>query len=80
MPVTSLTPMIVQDALRPLANKGKLETVKRTIQLVNEVMNYAINSGLLQHNVLAGVGKTFESPEVRHMTALKPHEITVLHN
>lgn len=78
LPVTSLTPMIVQDALRPLASKGKLETVKRTIQLVNEVMNYAINSGLLQHNVLAGVGKTFESPEVRHMAALKPHEITEL--
>lgn len=78
IPVSNLTPMIVQDALKPLANQGKLETVKRTIQLVNEVMNYAINSGLLQHNVLAGVGKTFESPEVKHMAALKPHEITEL--
>lgn len=78
MPVSSLTPLVVQDALRPLANKGKLETVKRTIQLVNEVMNFAINSGLLQHNVLAGVGKTFESPDAKHMAALKPHEITEL--
>ncbi|UGA53719.1 tyrosine-type recombinase/integrase [Vibrio sp. VB16] len=78
IPVASLTPMVVQSALRPLAVNGKLETVKRTIQLVNEVMNYAINSGLLQHNVLAGVSKTFESPEVKHMAALKPHEITEL--
>ncbi len=78
MPVTTLTPLIVQEALRPLAARGKLETVKRTIQLVNEVMNYAINSGLLQHNVLAGVGKTFECPEVKHMAALKPGEITEL--
>ncbi|MHA2937982.1 tyrosine-type recombinase/integrase [Vibrio sp. RC27] len=78
VPVTKLTPMVVQDALRPLAKLGKLESVKRIIQLINEVMNYAINSGLLQHNVLSGLGRTFESPEVKHMAALKPHEITEL--
>ncbi|EOX4941917.1 tyrosine-type recombinase/integrase [Vibrio alginolyticus] len=78
IPVKSLTPIIVQEAFRPIARRGKLETVKRTIQLVNEIMRFAINSGLIQHNVLSGVGETFASPDVKHMAALKPGELTEL--
>lgn len=78
MPVAHLSPITIRNALEPLAKKGKLETVKRVVQLINEVMTFAINSGLLQHNVIAGVGKTFESPVVTHMPAIKPDEITEL--
>ncbi|MFM2589481.1 tyrosine-type recombinase/integrase [Vibrio sp. TBV020] len=78
VPINQITPLLVQDSLKPLVKRGKLETVKRVVQLLNEIMTYAINSGLLQHNVIAGVGKTFESPEVTHMAALKPKEISEL--
>ena len=35
------------DALKPLAAKGNLETVKRICQRLNEVMYFAVNSGLI---------------------------------
>lgn len=55
-----------------------METVKRTAQLINEVMTYAVNAGLIHANPLSGIREVFRKPKVKHMAALKPHELPEL--
>ena len=74
-PIGKITAPLVIEALNPLANRGKLETVKRLIQRVNEVMTFSVNAGLIEHNPVSGVGKTFAPPDKKNYPALKPEEL-----
>ncbi|MBF4448515.1 integrase, partial [Vibrio anguillarum] len=65
-------------ALKPVEKTGQLETVKRTAQLMNEVMTYAVNAGLVHSNPLTGIREVFRSPQVKHMDALSPEELPEL--
>jgi integrase len=78
IPLKSIKAPMVIEALRSLESKGKLETVKRTAQLLNEVMNFAVNSGYIEHNPLSGIRDVFKKPIVEHMKALSPDEISDL--
>jgi len=64
--------------LKPLAAKGSLETTSKLIGYLNEVMNYAVNTGLLHHNSLAGIKAAFETPKSENMLTLKPEELPEL--
>lgn len=75
IPIEQLTAPIAIKALRKLERRGKLETVKRTAQLMNEVMNFAVNSGYVNANPLSGIKDVFQKPQVIHMKALEPDEI-----
>lgn len=44
VPLTKLTAPKVIDVLRPLAKSGKLGTVKRLCQRINEIMTYSVNT------------------------------------
>lgn len=78
IPVSMLTAPMAIAALKPIEKKGQLETVKRTAQLINEVMTYAVNAGLIHANPLSGIREVFRKPKVKHMAALKPHELPEL--
>lgn len=78
IPVKSLSAPIVIEVLREPESIGKLETVKRTAQLLNEIMNFAVNSGFIDHNPLSGIRDVFKKPVVEHMKALSPHEVSDL--
>ncbi len=54
IPVSKITAPIAIAALRPVETKGLLETVKRTAQLINEIMNYAVNSGEIHPKTPSG--------------------------
>ena len=75
IPVSKITAPIAIAALRPLEEQGLLETVKRTAQLMNEIMNYAVNSGAIHANPLSGIRDVFKKHKVVHMKALQPHEM-----
>ena len=68
----------VIEVLEPLAAKGSLETVKRLIQRLNEIMVYAVNSDLVAANCLLGVSKAFASPKKNHMPTLSPEKLPEL--
>ncbi len=72
-----LAPEVI-NVLKPLAAKGSLETTSKIIGHINEVMRYAVNTGLLHHNSLAGISSAFETPKVTHMPTLKPEELPEL--
>lgn len=78
IPITSVTAPIAIAALKPVEKGGQLETVKRTAQLMNEVMNYAVNAGLIHSNPLSGIKDVFRKPKVTHMLALTPGELPEL--
>lgn len=77
-PLHKLTAPLVIDTIKPIAAKGSLETVKRLCQRLNEIMVYAVNTGLIEANPLAGISKAFQAPEKQNMLTLKPEQLTGL--
>jgi integrase len=77
-PIDKLLAPEVIGVLKPLAAKGTLETTSKIIGNINEVMRFAVNTGLLHHNSLAGIRIAFETPKVTHMPTLKPEELPEL--
>jgi integrase len=72
-----LAPEVIK-SLKPLAGKGSLETLHKTIGHLNEVMKHAVNTGRIHHNPLAGISAAFNTPKVTHMATIKPEELPEL--
>ena len=77
-PIKKITAPIVIEILRPVEAKGSLETVKRLCQRLNEIMNYAVNSGLIHANPLIQIRNVFKKPKQEHMLTLPPEELSTL--
>ncbi|MFC1508049.1 integrase arm-type DNA-binding domain-containing protein [Pseudomonadota bacterium] len=75
VPIVDIRPVMVIKALSPLSEKGSLETVKRVCQRLNEVMVFAVNTGLIEVNFLSGIKNAFRSPKAVNMPTLKPKEL-----
>lgn len=78
LPIHKITAVKAIETIKPIAAKGNLETVKRLCQRLNEIMIYAVNSGLLTANPLAGISKAFNSPTKQHLPTLKPEQLPTL--
>ena len=74
IPLHKLNAPKVIDVLRPTSVKS-LETVKRLCQRINEVMVYAVNTGLIQHNPLTGISKAFQTPAKKNMPTIPPDQL-----
>lgn len=76
--ITELKARHFISALEPLKAQGKLESVKRVAQRINEVMFYAVNVGYLDANPAAKITAAFENPVVKNLPALKPDQLPEL--
>lgn len=74
-PIHELRAPLVIEALKPIEARGNLETVKRLTQRLNEVMTFAVNTGLIATNPLGGIKASFKRPKKENMPALSPHEL-----
>lgn len=74
-PVNELTARQFVTLLEPIKARGNLETLKRVLQRINEVMDYAANSGLTEFNTAANVRKAFPTPVKKHMPSIRPEEL-----
>lgn len=63
------------EALEPIKARGALETVRRLVQRINEIMIYAVNTGLIDANPASGISMAFEKPKKQHMPSLRPEEL-----
>lgn len=72
-----LAPTVIQQ-LRSIEKQGKLETVRRVCQRLNDVMTYAVNCGIVASNPIANIKSAFKEPKVEHMKTLKPDELHIL--
>ncbi|MBU2883006.1 tyrosine-type recombinase/integrase [Psychrosphaera sp. B3R10] len=77
-PVHTLTATKVIDVFSPLVTTGKFVIIKRCCQLLNRVMNFAVNTGMVDHNRLSQIGDAFKSPKGSNMATLKPDELPEL--
>lgn len=75
VPITQISAQDTIKKLEPLKAKGQFETLKRVIQRLNEIMTFAVNTGLLQANCLAGISKAFEKPKTKNFASIKPEEL-----
>lgn len=78
IPVQALKARTIVEALEPIKARGALETVRRLVQRINEIMIYAVNTGLIDANPASGVGMAFEKPKKQHMPTLRPEELPEL--
>ncbi|TNC79499.1 MAG: integrase [Oleiphilus sp.] len=78
VPIHEVKPKMVIDVIRPIANRGALETVKRLCRNINEVMRLAVAAGHLETNYLADITKLFPAPQKRHMATIKPERLPEL--
>ncbi|MEI6895930.1 MAG: tyrosine-type recombinase/integrase [Psychromonas sp.] len=77
-PITQLTAPRVIEVIRPLEENGKLDTIKRICQRINEIMTYAVNAGLITNNPLIGIGKVFSPVQTSNNPALEAHQLPEL--
>ncbi|TVO36196.1 integrase domain-containing protein [Vibrio algivorus] len=73
--ISSITAPQVIALLKPVEASGKLDTVKRLSQRLNEVMVFAVNTGVIHSNPLAGIKAAFKKAEKKNNPALKPEEL-----
>lgn len=78
IPITKITAVKTIDAIQPIAAKGSLETVKRLCQRLNEVMTFAVNTGLIDANPLSGIHNAFQTPAKNHQPTVTPAELPML--
>ncbi|WP_276725889.1 integrase domain-containing protein [Pantoea septica] len=78
IPVQALKARTIIEALEPIKARGALETVRRLVQRINEIMIYAVNTGLIDANPASGVGMAFEKPKKQNMPTLRPEELPKL--
>ncbi|HGE6896552.1 TPA: integrase domain-containing protein [Serratia marcescens] len=78
IPVQKIKARTLIEALEPIKARGALETVRRLIQRINEIMIYAVNTGLIEANPASGIGNAFERPKKQHMPTIRPEELPKL--
>jgi len=78
IPVQEIKARKLVEALEPIKARGALETVRRLVQRINEIMIYAVNTGLIDANPASGIGMAFEKPKKHNMPTLRPEELPKL--
>jgi integrase len=78
VPIHKITAIRTIEIIAPIAAKGSLETVKRLCPRLNEIMIYAVNTGIISSNPLTGISKAFQLPVKQHLPTLKPEQLPVL--
>ena len=78
IPVQALKARTIVETLEPIKARGALETVRRLVQRINEIMIYAVNTGLIDANPASGVGMAFEKPKKQNMPTIRPEELQKL--
>ncbi|MEX0962943.1 MAG: integrase domain-containing protein [Pseudohongiellaceae bacterium] len=78
IPIHKITAIKAIETLKPIAAKGSLETIKRLCQRLNEIMTFAVNTGLITANPLTGISKAFQPPGKQHQPTITPDQLPTL--
>jgi len=75
IPIQEIKPRHLIQALEPVKFRGSLETLRRIIQRINEIMIFAINLGLIDINPASGISYAFEKPKKEHQPSIRPERL-----
>ncbi|WP_026959303.1 integrase domain-containing protein [Aliagarivorans taiwanensis] len=74
-PITKIDAPQTIEVLKALDATGAKEQVRRVVQRLNEIMTFAVNTGLLESNPLTGIKAAFSPPKKNHLATLPPAEL-----
>lgn len=80
IPIAEITPMLVIDILTPLSLRKKGETLRRVIRLLNEILNFAVNTGVLSFNPCIKIKDAFPKYSSNNNPTIRPETISELFN
>lgn len=70
--VSEITPKMVIKAVEPLKERGVGDTLHRVIRLLNEVLNFAVNMGLIEFNKCVNVSANFSTHMAENNPTIRP--------
>lgn len=76
LPISAITPKLLIETLQPLKERGVGDTLQRTIRLTNEILNFAVNGGLIEFNKCVNVSASFSTPTIENNPTIRPEELT----
>lgn len=74
-PISEITAPVVINVIKCVDARGNHDTVKRLCQRLNEIMLYAVNIGLINHNPLEGIRHAFQTAKKQHLPTLSPDKL-----
>lgn len=77
-PINQISRRDAITALRPLEKDGKLSTIKRICQSLNQIMEFAVANDVLAANPLTKMINAFEKHKVEHMPTIRPETLNEL--
>ena len=77
-PMKEINAPLTIETLRPLEQQGKVETLSRVRTKLNQVMTFAVNTGVVEHNPLSKISAAFGTSPVTHQPAIHPRELPEL--
>ncbi len=78
IPVQQIKARPLVESLEPIKARGALEIVRRLVQRINEIMIYAVHTGLIDANPASVIGMAFEKPKKQNMPTIRPEEVSKL--
>lgn len=77
-PISDISASLGIEVIKRISGRGSQEIARKASRAMNQVMTYAVNTGRLTHNPLAGIKETIPKSKVQHRPTLEIHEITEL--
>jgi integrase len=72
--ISKLEPQDILAAIRPIEKKGLLETSHRLVQLVGQIMRYAVATGRAKHNIAADLRGALKPRREQHRATITDPE------
>jgi len=72
--ISKLEPQDILAVVRPIEQKGLLETARRLVQMVSQIMRYAIITGRAKHNIAADLRGALKPRRTQHRATITDPE------
>lgn len=76
MPISIISPPFVISELKEIAKKNSDDFALRLCRLINQVMQFAVNTGFAEYNALAGIKDAFTAEPMKPMVTIDHSEIS----
>lgn len=77
-PIKEITASSGINIIQNISNRNSYEICRKVARLMNQVMTFAVNTGLAPHNPLIGIKDVIPKTKVVHRPTLEVHEIPYL--
>ena len=75
VPVKELNRQQIIDFLRPLEECGKLDTLKRVVSLINQILDFSVDCGAIEYNPCLRIIKAFAVHQEQHLATISYKEL-----